>query len=173
MYELTHVVVLLGEYKPHGAPAFHIVGLLTLLYKVVLATALIFAGLAVTLVRIQALSQAIPARVGRFAAYLQVSVQISGECDACVGIFLSRRGRHQAMASAPNAASPAAAKASRKPVAVVYSWPPTATTFCARSTAATALAVEVPIDRIKVFKPLAAPVSCSGTEWMISVGSAA
>ncbi|GCE44317.1 hypothetical protein Rhow_008738 [Rhodococcus wratislaviensis] len=48
------------------------------------------------------------------------------------------------------------------------SWPPTVTTFCARSTA-TALAVDVPIDRIRVFKP-SAPVSLSGTECMISVG---
>ncbi|HBO54024.1 MAG TPA: hypothetical protein DD664_02335 [Janibacter terrae] len=47
-----------------------------------------------------------------------------------------------------------------------------AETLAASTAAVTALALEVPTERSRVFRPLAAAVSVTGTERMMSVGSA-
>ncbi|MEU1103629.1 hypothetical protein [Streptomyces tibetensis] len=47
---------------------------------------------------------------------------------------------------------------------------PRSVVLCARITPATALAVDVPMDRISVFRLFAAPVSEAGTAPMMSAG---
>jgi hypothetical protein len=77
-----------------------------------------------------------------------------------------------ATAAATNATTAPIAVVIRNAFSVGTAKSPVRTTRCARTTPLTALDAEVPIDRIYELKPLAAPVSVTGTTSMISAGIA-
>ncbi len=62
-------------------------------------------------------------------------------------------------------------KETRKPCRVGTAVPPMSCAVFASTMPMTALDTEVPMERIRVLRPLAAPVSEAGTAPMISAGS--
>ena len=86
---------------------------------------------------------------------------------------LRRVGMKAAIAAQTAAATRPRISAMWKPSAEGIDWPPTVDDMEASTLATTAEATAVPNERIRVFSPLAAPVSDSGTARMISVGIAA
>ena len=84
------------------------------------------------------------------------------------GARAAGRGR----SAGPTATAPVAIrKETRKPCMVGTATPPTWLAVLARTMPMTALDTDVPIERIRVLRPLAAPVSDAGTAPMISAGS--
>ena len=85
-----------------------------------------------------------------------------------------RRVGIAAAISIDSTAAPAAiVNAMRKPVIDGTATPPKVLVSCASTTPITALADDVPSERIRVLSPLAAPVSAGGTLPMMSAGIAA